>query len=122
PARSVETIRRIPTSMADQAMAQGVLKDDASGPLPLYWAGAVWQQSTRSLAPTLDGQRNLLIVRSDTARWGLIVDEVLGTHEVTLQTASDLTVPIPGLMGTAAMPSGPVLQVYEPAHVLSAHE
>lgn len=122
PARSVETIRRIPTSVADQAMAQGVLQDDASGPLPLYWAGAVWQQSAHSLEPTLDGQRTLLIVRSDTARWGLIVDEVLGTQEITLQTASDLAVPIPGLLGTAAQPSGQVLQVYEPAAVLSAHE
>lgn len=122
PARSVETIRRIPAAVADQAMAQGVLQDDASGPLPLYWAGAVWQQSARSMEPTLDGQRNLLIVRSDTARWGLIVDEVLGTQEVTLQAAADLAVPIPGLLGTAAQPSGQVLQVYEPTAVLSTHE
>ena len=122
PATSVETLRRIPQDVADQAMAQGVLHNDAAGPLPLYWAGAVWQQSSRSLEPPLDGQRQLLIVRSDTARWGLIVDEVLGTQEVTLQAAPDLEVPIAGLLGTAAQPSGQVLQVYEPRQVLSAHE
>lgn len=122
PARSLETVRRIPTHVAEQALAQGILKDDASGPLPVYWAGAVWQQSARSLEPPLDGQRSLLIVRSDTSRWGLIVDEVLGTQEVTLQAPADLEVPVPGLLGTAAQPSGQVLQVYDPTAVLSAHE
>ncbi|MFZ7310700.1 hybrid sensor histidine kinase/response regulator [Comamonas jiangduensis] len=122
PARSLETVRRIPAAVADQALAQGVLQDKAAAPLPIYWAGAVWQQSSRSLEPPLDGQRSLLIVRGDTARWGVIVDEVLGTQEVTLQAPADLEVPIPGLLGTAAQPSGQVLQVYEPTAVLSAHE
>ena len=122
PARSLETVRRIAVDTATQALAQGVLQDDASGPLPVYWAGAVWQQSARSMEPTLDGQRSLLIVRSDSARWGLVVDEVLGTQEVTLQPPTDLEVPVPGLLGTAAQPSGQVLQVYEPAAVLNAHE
>jgi len=121
-ARSLETVRRIPAAVAEQALAQGVLQDETSGPLPLYWAGAVWQQSSRSLEPPLDGQRQLLIVRSDTSRWGMIVDEVLGTQEVTLQVAGNLEVPIPGLLGTAAQPSGQVLQVYEAGAVLSAHE
>ena len=122
PARSVEAIRRIPTALADQALAQGVLQDDDSGPLPLYWAGAVWQQSTHSMEPPLDGLRCLLVVRSDTARWGLIVDEVQATQEVTLQAATDLAVPIAGLLGMAAQASGQVLQVYEPSAVLSAHD
>ena len=122
PARSLETVRRIPSSTAEQALAQGILHDKHNAPLPVYWAGAVWQQSARSLEPPLDGQRSLLIVRGDTSRWGLIVDEVLGTQEVTLQAPADLEVPIPGLLGTAAQPSGQVLQVYEPTAVLSAHE
>lgn len=122
PARSVEAVRRIPADMADRALAQGLLKDDALGPLPVYWAGAVWQQSARSLEPPLDGQRSLLIVRGDTSRWGVIVDAMLGTQEVTLQAPTDLEVPVPGLLGTAAQPSGQVLQVYEPTAVLSAHE
>lgn len=121
-ARSLETVRRIPAGVAEQALVQGVWHDDVSGPLPLYWAGAVWQQSSRSLEPPLDGQRAVLIVRSDTSRWGLVVDEVLGTQEVTLQVAADLQIDIPGLIGTAAQPSGQVLQVYEATAVLSAHE
>ena len=123
PARSLETVRRIPAKVADQALAQGLLHEKSNAPLPIYWAGAVWQQSTRSLEPPLNGLRSLLIVRGDTARWGLIVDEIMGTQEVTLQAQpSDLEVPIPGLLGTAAQPSGHVLQVYEPAAVLAVHE
>lgn len=122
PARSVEAVRRIPAHTADQAVAHGVLSDEGVAPLPVYWAGAVWQQSARSLEPPLDGQRSLLIVRGDTARWGVVVDEILGTQEVTLQAPADLAVPVPGLLGTAAQPSGQVLQVYAPAAVLEAHE
>ena len=122
PARSLETVRRIPAKVADQALTQGLLHDKSNAPLPIYWAGAVWQQSTRSLEPPLDGLRSLLIVRGDTARWGLIVDELMGTQEVTLQAPTDLEVPIPGLLGTAAQPSGHILQVYEPSAVLSVHE
>jgi chemosensory pili system protein ChpA (sensor histidine kinase/response regulator) len=122
PARALESVRRVPAAVAEQALAQGMLNDEATGPLPLYWAGAVWQQSARSLEPALDGTRSLLIVRSDTARWGLLVDEILGTQEVTLQAPAELTVPVPGLLGIAAQPSGQVLQVYDPAAVLGAHE
>ena len=122
PARALESVRRVPAAVAEQALAQGMLNDEATGPLPLYWAGAVWQQSARSLEPALDGTRSLLIVRSDTARWGLLVDEILGTQEVTLQAPAELAVPVPGLLGIAAQPSGQVLQVYDPAAVLGAHE
>lgn len=122
PARSVEAVRRIPVAAADQALAHGMLQDQGSAPVPVYWAGAVWQQSARSLESPLDGQRHLLIVRGDTARWGLVVDEVLGMQEVVLQPPAHLEVPVPGLMGTATMPSGHVLQVYEPSPVLMAHE
>lgn len=122
PARAVEAVRRLPAATVQQALEQGIWHDKAGAPLPVYWAGAVWQQSARSIETALDGQRSLLLVRGDTARWGLVVDEVLGTQEVTLQAATNLTVPIPGLLGTAAQASGQVLQVYDPAAVLSAHE
>lgn len=122
PARAIETVRRLPAAAAQQALERGVLQDDAYGPLPLYWAGAVWQQSPRSIETPLDGQRHILVVRGETSRWGMVVDEVLGTQEVTLQPAHNLEVPIAGLLGTAAQASGHVLQVYEPAAVLFAHE
>lgn len=122
PARAVEAVRRLPAATVQQALEQGIWHDKAGAPLPVYWAGAVWQQSARSIETALDGQRSLLLVRGDTARWGLVVDEVLDTQEVTLQAATNLTVPIPGLLGTAAQASGQVLQVYDPAAVLCAHE
>lgn len=122
PARSVEAVRRIPAAQMEQALSQGMLPDDVTGPMPLYWAGAVWQQSARSSAPALDGQAVALVVRSSTSRWALQVDEVLGTQEVALQAATDVAVPLPGLLGTAAQPSGQVLQVYDPYEALAAHE
>ena len=122
PARSIETVRHIPAAQMDEAVAQGMLPDDVTGPMPLYWAGAVWQQSARSSAPPVDGQSIALVVRSDTSRWALQVDEVLGTQEVALQPPADVAVPLPGLLGTAAQPSGQVLQVYDPYAALAAHE
>lgn len=122
PARSIEAVRHIPSAQMDQAVAQGMLPDDVTGPMPLYWAGAVWQQSARSSAPPVDGQSIALVVRSDTSRWALQVDEVLGTQEVALQAPTDVAVPLPGLLGTAAQPSGQVLQVYDPYAALAAHE
>ncbi|MDR3004727.1 MAG: response regulator, partial [Acidovorax sp.] len=122
PARSIEAVRRIPQAQMDKALAQGLLEDEATGPMPLYWAGAVWQQSARSQALTVDGQALALVVRSDTSRWALQVDEVLGSQEVALQPATDVAVPLPGLLGTAAQPSGQVLQVYDPYAALAAHE
>ena len=122
PARSIEAVRHIPSAQMDQAVTQGMLPDDVTGPMPLYWAGAVWQQSARSSAPPVDGQSIALVVRSDTSRWALQVDEVLGTQEVALQAPTDVAVPLPGLLGTAAQPSGQVLQVYDPYAALAAHE
>ena len=122
PARTVESVRRIPHSHMLQAAEQGMLPDDISGPMPLYWAGAVWQQSQRSNAPALDGMCTVLIVRNDTSRWALQVDEVLGTQEVALQPATDIAVPLPGLLGMAAQASGQVMQVYDPYAALADHE
>lgn len=122
PARGVEALRQVPYEQARQALEQGMLRDDIRGPMPLYWAGAVWQQSTGSHEAPLDGQTLILVLRSDTRRFGLVVDEVLGTQEVVLQPPTDMAVPLPGLLGTAAQPSGQVLQVYEPAPVVAAHE
>ncbi|MDH1701201.1 response regulator [Comamonas terrigena] len=122
PARSIEAVRHIPAAQMDEAVAQGMLPDDVTGPMPLYWAGAVWQQSARSSAPPVDGQSIALVVRSDTSRWALQVDEVLGTQEVALQPPAEVAVPLPGLLGTAAQPSGQVLQVYDPYAALAAHE
>ena len=122
PAHYVQGQRRVPHSLIAPALQQAMLRGDASGPLPLYWAGALWQQSQHSQEPPLDGQCSVLLLRSPTQRWGLVVDEILPTQEVVLQAASGLHTPIPGLLGTAIQPSGQVLQVYDPEAVITAHE
>lgn len=122
PARGVEGMHRIPVSVAAPALERGLLPDDTRGPMPLYWAGAVWQQSARSQERAEDGTVPVLTLRSDTGRWGLVVDEVLDTQEVVLHPPADMTTAPPGLLGTAAQPTGEVLQVYEPTRVITAHE
>lgn len=72
--------------------------------------------------PPLDGHVHILIVRSPTQRWGLWVDSLQPTQEVLLQPPTGLTTPIAGLLGTASLPSGQVVPVYEPAPVIAAHE
>ena len=122
PVSQLEDVRRLPEASVHAALAQGLLQEPHQAPLPLYWAGAVWQQSQRSLEAPLDGHYSVLVVRGDTARWGLVVDEVIDTQEATLQAPADLAVPVAGLLGTASLANGQVLQVYAPGPVIAAHE
>lgn len=55
---------RIPLSLAEEGLQRGMLHGDPRGPLPLFWAGALWQQSACSQLPPLDGHVHILIVRS----------------------------------------------------------
>jgi len=122
PAQWIEGVRRIPLALAEQGLAQAMLHGDPRGPLPLFWAGALWQQSTHSRVPPLDGHALVVIVRSPTQRWGLWVDALQPEQEVLLQAPTGLNTPIAGLLGTASLPTGQVVQVYEPAAVIAAHE
>ena len=122
PSQWIEGVLRIPLSLAEEGLQRGMLHGDPRGPLPLFWAGALWQQSACSQLPPLDGHVHILIVRSPTQRWGLWVDSLQPTQEVLLQPPTGLTTPIAGLLGTASLPSGQVVPVYEPAPVIAAHE
>ncbi|MBS7348767.1 MAG: response regulator, partial [Comamonas sp.] len=122
PAHYVQGQRSIAHDVLTSALEQGILRVDAGGPLPLYWAGALWQQSQHSQERAIEGQSNLLLLRSPTQRWGIVVDEVLSTQEVVLQAPGGLQTPIAGLLGTAIQPTGQVLQVYDPEAVIAAHE
>lgn len=122
PARGVEGMHHIPVETARAALERGLLPDDTRGPMPLYWAGAIWQQSSRSQEALPGSTVPVLTLRSDTGRWGLVVDEVLDTQEVVLHPPVDIATPVAGLLGTAAQPTGEVLQVYEPTRVITAHE
>lgn len=122
PGSCIEGVRRIPLAAAQYALDQGMLPGDARGPLPLFWAGALWQQSSHSQETPIDQHALIVVVRSSTQRWGLWVDELLPPHEAVLQPPAGLRTPVVGLLGTAAFPSGQVLQVYAPAPVIAAHE
>lgn len=122
PSSSIEGVRRVPLAAARYALSQGMLPGDARGPLPLFWAGALWQQSSHSLETPIDQHALIVVVRSHTQRWGLWVDELLPPHEAVLQPPAGLRTPIVGLLGTAPLPSGQVVPVYAAAPVLAAHE
>ena len=122
PSQWIEGVLRIPLSLAEEGLQRGMLHGDPRGPLPLFWAGALWQQSACSQLPPLDGHVHILIVRSPTQRWGLWVDSLQPTQEVLLQPPTGLATPIAGLLGTASLPSGHVVPVYEPAPLIAAPE
>lgn len=122
PARHVQALHHIPWEQAHAALAQGLLRSEATGPVPLFWGGALWQQSARSTEMPLSGQATIVLLHSHTQRWAVMVDEVLDTQEVVLQADASTVVRLPGLLGTAAQPSGEVLPVYDPAAVIADHE
>ena len=122
PGNSIEGIRRIPLAAAQYALSQGMLPGDARGPLPLFWAGALWQQSSHSQETPIDQHALIVVVRSSTQRWGVWVDELLPPYEAVLQPPVGLRTPIAGLLGTAPLPNGQIVPVYAPAPVIAAHE
>lgn len=122
PSGSIEGVRRIPIAAAQYALSQGMLPGDERGPLPLFWAGALWQQSQHSQETPIDQHALIVVVRSSTQRWGLWVDELLPPYEAVLQPPAGLRTSVAGLLGTAPLPSGQVVPVYAPAAVIGAHE
>ena len=122
PTHSIESVRRVPSDLLEAALELGIYTPDTGGPLPVYWAGSVWQQTHQRPGSTLDGMRTLIVVRSHTARWALVADSCSEAQEVCLQALPTTTTTITGLLGMATLVNGHVVQVYDPVAVLQAHE
>ena len=63
----------------------------------------------------------MVIVRSASQRVALHVDEVLGNQEVVIKNLGPQLSRLPGLTGMSVLPSGAVVQIYNPVALANVH-
>lgn len=119
PANLVEIVRRVPVDVLEESYRQQEFQD-GSEVMPFYWAGALWQTSLRS-DENLGRTRPVVIVRSASQRVALHVDEVLGNQEVVIKNLGPQLSRLPGLTGMSVLPSGAVVQIYNPVALANVH-
>jgi chemosensory pili system protein ChpA (sensor histidine kinase/response regulator) len=119
PANLVEIVRRVPVDVLEQSYRRQEFQD-GSEVMPFYWAGALWQTSLRS-EENLGRTRPVVIVRSASQRVALHVDEVLGNQEVVIKNLGPQLSRLPGLTGMSVLPSGAVVQIYNPVALANVH-
>lgn len=119
PASLVEIVRRTPLDALGQAYATQEFHD-GSEVMPFYWAGALWQSSLRS-EDAVGRTRPVLVVRSASQRIALHVDEVLGNQEVVIKNLGPQLARLPGLTGMSVLPSGAVVQIYNPVALANVY-
>ncbi|MBV8247780.1 MAG: response regulator, partial [Comamonas sp.] len=119
PANLVEIVRRVPVEALESAYRAHEFHD-GSEVMPFYWAGALWQASLRS-DENLGRTRPVVIVRSASQRVALHVDEVLGNQEVVIKNLGSQLSRLPGLTGMSVLPSGAVVQIYNPVALANVY-
>ncbi|MGC9162656.1 MAG: Hpt domain-containing protein [Thiomonas sp.] len=119
PANLVEIVRRFKPEQIASA-SQTLQIDDANGPLPFYWLGALLGQSGRSSEP-FGKSVPVIVIRSATQRVAIQVDEVLGNREVVVKNLGPQLSRVPGLAGISVLPSGEPALIYNPVALASVY-
>lgn len=119
PANLVEIVRRTPLEALDQAYRTHEFQD-GDEVMPFYWGGALWQSSLRS-EEAVGRTRPVVVVRSAAQRVALHVDEVLGNQEVVIKNLGPQLSRLPGLTGMSVLPSGAVVQIYNPVALANVY-
>jgi chemosensory pili system protein ChpA (sensor histidine kinase/response regulator) len=119
PASLVEIVRRVSVETLEESYRQHEFHD-GSEVMPFFWAGALWQASLRS-EENVGRTRPVVIVRSASQRVALHVDEVLGNQEVVIKNLGPQLSRLPGLTGMSVLPSGAVVQIYNPVALANVH-
>ena len=119
PANLVEIVRRVSVETLEESYRQHEFHD-GSEVMPFFWAGALWQASLRS-DENVGRTRPVVIVRSASQRVALHVDEVLGNQEVVIKNLGPQLSRLPGLTGMSVLPSGAVVQIYNPVALANVH-
>lgn len=119
PANLVEIVRRVPVDVLEDSYRKQEFQD-GSEVMPFYWAGALWQTSLHS-EENLGRTRPVVIARSASQRVALHVDEVLGNQEVVIKNLGPQLSRLPGLTGMSVLPSGAVVQIYNPVALANVH-
>ncbi|MBQ0133329.1 MAG: chemotaxis protein CheW, partial [Comamonas sp.] len=120
PASLVEVVRRVSLSDLEAAYRSGELVD-GSERIPFFWAGAVWNQSARSVEAGTGKTRPIIIFRSASQRIALHVDEVLGHQEVVVKNLGPQMSRLPGLTGMSVLASGAVVLIYNPVALTAVY-
>ncbi|HEX5390307.1 MAG TPA: Hpt domain-containing protein [Burkholderiaceae bacterium] len=118
PAALVEQVHRVDAAIVRASGPVGELAPQGTA-LPLYWAGALLEQSVSSresgkLAPVLQ-------LRSATQRVLLHVDEVLGNQEVVVKHLGPQLSRLPGVAGMTVLASGAVALIYNPVALAAVY-
>ena len=118
PAALVEQVHRLDGAIVRASGPVGQLAPQGTE-LPLYWAGALLEQSVASgeagkLAPVLQ-------LRSATQRVLLHVDELLGNQEVVVKHLGPQLSRLPGVSGMTVLASGAVALIYNPVALAAVY-
>jgi chemosensory pili system protein ChpA (sensor histidine kinase/response regulator) len=119
PASLVEIVRRTPLDALEQAYRTHEFQD-GDEVMPFYWGGALWRSSLRS-EEAVGRTRSVVVVRSASQRMALHVDEVLGNQEVVIKNLGPQLSRLPGLTGMSVLPSGAVVQIYNPVALANVY-
>jgi chemosensory pili system protein ChpA (sensor histidine kinase/response regulator) len=112
PSNLVEVVKRVSTSELEKAY-QAETIDHNGETVPLYWGGALFQASTRSVE-MIGKTQPVVIFRSAGQRLAAHVDEVLGNQEVVVKNLGPQLSRLPGLSGMSVLASGAVVLIYNP--------
>ena len=119
PANLIEIVRRVPVDALEESYRNNEFHDGTEV-MPFYWAGALWQTSLHS-DENLGRTRPVVIARSASQRVALHVDEVLGNQEVVIKNLGPQLSRLPGLTGMSVLPSGSVVQIYNPVALANVY-
>ncbi|MEG2974897.1 MAG: Hpt domain-containing protein [Comamonas sp.] len=119
PANLIEIVRRVPVDALEESYRKNEFHDGTEV-MPFYWAGALWQTSLRS-DENVGRTRPVVIARSASQRVALHVDEVLGNQEVVIKNLGPQLSRLPGLTGMSVLPSGSVVQIYNPVALANVY-
>lgn len=119
PATLVETVRRFDAATLQQAYAAGHLPE-AGEAAPLFWAGALLQQSPAPQQWLARGN-TCVWLRSAGQRVALHVDEVMGSQEVVVKKLGPQLSGVPGLAGMSVLGSGAVALIHNPVVLARLH-
>ncbi len=112
PSNLVEVVKRVSASELEKAY-QAETIDHNGETVPLYWGGALFQASTRSVE-MIGKTQPVVIFRSAGQRLAAHVDEVLGNQEVVVKNLGPQLSRLPGLSGMSVLASGAVVLIYNP--------
>jgi chemosensory pili system protein ChpA (sensor histidine kinase/response regulator) len=118
PANLVEIVRRVPVDVLEESYRKQEFQD-GSEVMPFYWAGALWQTSLRSEENL--GRTRPVVICAVPRSVALHVDEVLGNQEVVIKNLGPQLSRLPGLTGMSVLPSGAVVQIYNPVALANVH-